>query len=1006
MTKTQVCHQPLVKTFSFDLLSPLFYTGGMVFAQDKRLMQKRISEVLLVSSPYDLYLMEEEGFLSDRISDEYALLHLTHAPAVTRVSTAEEALEAMEKRHFDLVVTGMRVGKAMNAFEMSRRIKQDHPEIPVALLTSETGRLATATASQRRDMRSIDKIFLWHGDTRLFIALIKLFEDRVNAEHDCLKEQVRAIILVEDSPHFYSTYLPFIYTEILEQMRALILEGTTDEEKLLRMASRPKILLASNYEEACTLYQRYHDSVLGVISDIRFPRAGVLDAEAGFAITEMVKNDNPDVPVLLQSKDLEKAYRAAAMGAEFADKNSPHLLQSLHRFITEYFGFGDFVFRLPGGGEVGRVSTMRGMERTLEDVPEAAIEYHAQRNHFSNWFFARGEFELAAGLRPMKIGDFDDIEEVRNLLISRLRSVRLGRRQTRIARFSERDFDPTTPFIRFGEGSIGGKGRGIAFMSRMLADPKTAKRFEGYRVGVPRTAAIGTDMFDRFLHRNRLYRIAMEGTDDAAIAQAFLNSELESKLVGELTAFLRRVEQPLAVRSSSLSEDSLSQPFAGLYSTYLIPNNHPDFNERLAQFLAAVKLIYASTFFANPKAYMEANNIAIEGEKMAIIIQEVVGTPHGRYFYPDMAGVAQSYNYFPVGYLKPEDGVAQLVMGLGTLVVRGERALRFSPRYPQILPQFTKARDIVAYSQRSFQALDLESANTTLFTDESATIATLELSQAEHDGVLAKVGGVYEPEDDVVYDGLSRPGKRVVSCRQVLAGSRFPLPNILLELLDIGSHGMGCPVECEFACQLGDADTPPAFSLLQIRPLVTGGEADEVRIDEVTTPECIVTTNRAMGNGVFDEITTIIAVKPQTFDLSRTSEIAQEVGRFNAEMVRRGETYILLGFGRWGTVNPLLGIPVTYAQVSHAKVIGEISTEEIHIEPSQGTHFFHNIASCRIGYLSIDTTDGDDEFVDWNWIAAQPVEMESQFVRMIRCAKPVVTRVDGRTGKGVILKPH
>lgn len=975
----------------------------MTFAHEsRRLMSRRVHEILLVSSLYDLYLMEEEGLLADRISDEYALLHLTSAPAITRVSTVDEALDAVRNRHFDIVISGTRVGKKTNPFDMSRRIKEIDPELAIALITSENWQLPAL--SKRRLGGDIDKIFYWHGDTRLFLAIIKSFEDRWNAEHDCLEEQVRLVILVEDSPHFYSAYLPLIYTEILEQTRALIAEGTSDEEKILRMASRPKILMAESYEEAMGLYNKYRSNVLGIVSDIRFPRAGILDPEAGFFFTGFVKNDNADIPVLLQSQDRGNEHRAEALGASFVDKNSPHLLHTLRNFILTYFGFGDFVFREPSGKEVGCAHNLKEMESLLAYMPDESIEYHSARNHFSNWFFARGEFELASKLKPMQFSDFKSTSELRHTLRHGLIATLTAKKKAQIARFSEQDFDPTMPFIRFGDGSIGGKGRGIAFMARLLAEPDAANRFNGSRVFVPQTAAIATGVFDNFMDRNRLHKIAIESNDDNRTAAAFLNGRFDPKIESELAAFLKRLKEPLAIRSSSLSEDSLSQPFAGLYTTYFIPNNDADFDARLNALLNAVKLVYASTFFANPKSYMEANGIAIEGEKMAVLIQQVVGQRHGNFFYPDMAGVAQSYNFFPVSYLKPEDGVAELVMGLGTMAVRGGSSLRFSPKFPNIMPQFSTARDIVAHSQREFHALNLASSKNPIFMDEGVTLSTLGIELAEEHGVLANFGGVYSPEDTLVYEGLGRPGRRVVTFKRVIDGSLFPLPVILSNILDLGSRGMGCAVEIEFAANLAKGNEASRFSFLQIRPLVSGEMADDVSIEGIERGSCILVTHRAMGNGVFEGIRNLIYIKPECFDTSRTSEIAAEIGRFNSELVSRGDNYILLGFGRWGTVNPRLGVPVTYAQLSHAKVIGEIATAEMDVEPSQGTHFFHNIASSRIGYLSVDEKSEND-FIDWEWLNRQPAVAETQFVRLLRFDSPAVARIDGHSGRGLILKP-
>jgi hypothetical protein len=970
--------------------------------ESHRLMAKRIHEVLFVSSPYDLYIMEEEGLLADRISDEYTLLHLTNAPAITRASTAEEALDAAEHRRFDLVITGLRVGKGNNAFDMADAIKKLQPGVPIVLLTPEGGK--TPTTSKQYDIPPVDKVFYWQGDTRLFLAIIKSFEDRANAEHDCIVEQVRAIILVEDSPHFFSAYLPIIYTELVQQMRSLIAAGATADEKLLRMMSRPKILMAENYEEAVALYRRYRNNVLGIITDVRFPRHGKLDPEAGFAFTEMVKKDNPDLPVLLQSKDAANAYRASSLNATYADKNSPHLLSELSKFIKSYFGFGEFIFRDNEGNEVGRAVNLLEMEQAIRDVPDEAIEYHSMRNHFSNWLFARGEFELAARLRPLKISDFGSIDEMRRVTIDHLRAARIARRTATIARFSELNLDRSMPFMRFGGGSIGGKGRGIGFMSKLLSSPGTARRFKDVEIQVPQTAAIGTDVFDTFMLRNRLSQVAMEHNDNAKIAKAFLKAEIEPKMVGELAAFLKRADGPLAVRSSSLSEDSLSQPFAGLYSTYLIPNNHPDFEERLRQFLAAIKLVYASTYYDDPKAFMEANGISVESEKMAVVIQKIVGRRHGDHYYPDVAGVAQSYNFFPVGYMNSEDGIAQLVMGLGTMAVRGERALRFCPKYPAILPQFGSPHDILARSQRGFHAVDLSDPAPQLFTDETVTLATLDLAVAEKDGVLSRLGGVYSNEDDVIYEGLTRKGQRVVTFSQILKGGLFPLAEMVAEVLDIGSTGMGCPVEIEFAADVMPNGDQPSFSFLQIRPLVSGEEEEEISIAGIDAKDCVASSTKAMGNGVFGDICDIVFVKPKSFDIKRTAEIAAEIGKFNAEFVADGGHYILLGFGRWGTANPLLGIPVAYSQISHAKVICEVSTPEVNVEPSQGTHFFHNITSCRIGYMSFNGGEQND-FIDWKWLDKQKTVGETDFVKHVRASKPAPTRINGRESKGVILKP-
>jgi len=947
--------------------------------------------------------MEEEGLISDRISEDYSLMHLTNAPIITCASNAKDALKIVRDHPMDIVISGLRVGSDMTAIDMAREIKVIDPDLPISILTPESGQ-----ASQMQDsiLQSpyINKLFFWNGDAKLFTAIIKFFEDTMNAPYDCLQQQVRVIILVEDSPHFYSTYLPIIYTEILNQTRDLVAEGASDEEKYTLMASRPKILMANSYEQAMDLYHLYQENVLGIISDIQFPKDGEHNSNAGFLFAEHIRKEQSDIPILLQSNNANEASRAAHIQAAFANKNSSHLFQELKSFISNNFGFGDFIFYTPDGKEVGRANTRRQLEYMIDIVPDESIIYHASRNQFSNWLFARGEFELAAFLRTQSCDTFANVDDIRHMIKENLIAARQTRRKLWIKRFSEKEISSISPFIRFGEGSIGGKGRGISFMNKLFAEPSIANDIRAYNITIPKTAAIGTDIFDHFLDRNNLHHIAIESMDNVKIARAFIDAEIETKVVAQLAAFLKKTTQPLAIRSSSISEDSLSQPFAGLYSTYLIPNNHPQFKERLNQFLQAIKLVYASTFFQHPKAYMKASGIEIESEKMAVIIQQVVGKQHDHYFYPDIAGVAQSYNFFPVGYLKPEDGVAQVVMGLGSMAVQGERALRFSPRYPTILPQYSKSSDILINSQQYFHALDLSAHNHLLPIDDTEALVTLSLNNAERHGTLQKLGAVYCPEDDVIYNGLFRNGKRVLTFQRLLNESEYSLPKVLHYILSLGTKSMGCPVEIEYALNLASENKPAEFNFLQIRPLVTGEEAQEVDIRQIMTNDCIIKSNHAMGNGIIKDISHIVFVKSSTFDVNKTSQIAAEINTINTMMINNKKQYVLIGFGRWGTSNPLLGIPIAYPQISNAKVLCEITTRELSVEPSQGTHFFHNIASSRIGYFYINDDD-PNSLIDCSWLESQPIYHESEFITCIQTSTPFQIRIDGRNSKGAILKP-
>ena len=778
-----------------------------------QLMRRRVEEILLVSSAYDAFSFEEDGLLSELIYSEYTDLGLTHAPNVTRVSTGEAALAALREERFDLIITMLRLGDT-DIFRFTQAARMSVPGVPIVLLISSSWELARVT--EQRGQLDVDGVYVWHGDTKIFLAIIKCLEDRWNAERDTRLARVGTIILVEDSVRFRSSLLPIMYTELVKQTRMVVADGINRMHKLMRMRARPKILVAETYDEGIQLYDRYHKYLFGVIADVSFPREGQMDPRAGIEFIRRVKADYPDTPALLQSSDLSNQALAEEIGAQFLHKRSTTLLEDVREFMLRNFGFGDFVFRMPDGREVGRAADLRTMARVLAEVPAESVEYHARRNHFSNWLRARTEFDLARRLRPQRVSDFRDVETIReHLKTSCLEALRVNRRGM-VEDFSRQRFDAGSRFARIGGGSLGGKARGLAFVDSLLAGTDLKREFPGIDIEVPRSVVIGTDVFDEFLEANRLRLLALRTTNDEWLTWAFLTAKLPDHVIGDLRAFLESVEDPIAVRSSSLLEDSQYHPFAGIYDTHMIPNNSKDDRVRLAQLCDAIKLVYASTFSTTARRYLSVTPHRIEEEKMAVVLQPVVGARRMNHYYPNFAGVARSYNYYPFGHMKPEDGAASVALGLGKMVVDGEVGLRFSPAHPQVLPQLALGEKFLNESQRTFYAIDLNHPDRGAGAERDRALVRLDLDVAELHGSLAPVASVWSRENQAFYDGLYRPGIRVVTFAHILKSELFPLAAILRRLLHIGQAGMNRAVEIEFAANL-DAD-PKQFSVLQLRP--------------------------------------------------------------------------------------------------------------------------------------------------------------------------------------------
>jgi DNA-binding NarL/FixJ family response regulator len=964
------------------------------------LMAFRIENILLVSSLYDIYNLREDGQLTDMLLSEYAEFRLSSAPTIHRVDSAASALEALAESNFQMVIV-LRTMNDMDPADFSRRARKLCPEIPVVLLAFHHRDLQRV-----RDYagRAFDNIFIWNGEPKMLLTIIKLVEDKVNVVADTDQVGVRVIILVENSVRFYSSYLPLMYAEIMRQTSALMSESINSATRRTRMRARPKILLAENFEDALALYEQYREYLLGVISDIRFPRAGHPDSEAGIELARRIKAEVSDLPILLQSSDESKAQDCVACDAAFLNKQSPKLLNELGAFINRNFGFGDFVFRLPDGTELERAHNFRELQDCVSRVDNRSLVFHAERNHFSNWLIARGEFDLARLLRPRRVSDFGDPEELRSYLFDTLREFRHERQAGMVTDFKREHYDGTAEFLRIGEGSLGGKGRGLAFINKLFNNQLVCTAFPGTRISVPRTAVICTGAFDAFMAKNDLTGFALDEHSDEEIVAAFTNATLPQELEEDLKAYLALADYPLAVRSSSLLEDSYYQPFAGIFDTHFLPNNHPSPEGRLQRVAAAIKLIYASVYFRNAKNYTLATGNRTEEEKMAVVLQQIVGKDRGGYYYPVFSGVARSYNFYSVGHIRPEEGIAYCALGLGKTIMEGENCLFFSPANPGVLPQFPTPQDYLRNAQRDFFAVDLTRSSAFPEVGGEVGLVKLRVKDAETHGVLQYVGSTYSADNDRIYPGVGRQGPRIVTFDPVLKSGVFPLAEILQYFLELGSGAMNVPVEVEFAAEFNpEKGKPNEFRLLQIRPMKVATSFEDVAVDDDDEERLLCRSDQALGNGWIEDVRDIVFVRNEGFDRANMVHMAEQIGRYNAYFKERQRPYLLLGPGRWGTSDRWLGIPVKWDQISAARVIVEADYGDFVVEPSFGTHFFQNLITFGIAYLTIKG-GGHDCFCDWDWLNAIEPVSETGFVRHVRLDEPLEIRLDGRTGKAVVFK--
>lgn len=963
------------------------------------LMPFKVKEILLVANLYDAYSIEGEGRFSDMILGEYYQLNLSSIPRVTGVSGEEEAMNRLKSRHYDMIIIMVGVDRE-TPVKLCSTIKEKYPYITTYLLLNNPCDVEYIKQEQDKGV-PFDSYFVWTGESKVFFAMVKLLEDKVNVENDTKEGLTRVILIVEDSAVYYSSYLPMLYNLVLEQTKHLIEDISTDElYKILKLRARPKILLATTFEEALLVFNTYRDYLLCVISDMRFPKNGVLSDTAGFDLIQTIKKEFPNIPSVLQSSDPENARFAHALRSSFINKNSESLLQDMKSFINYYLGFGNFVYRDTQGKQIAVAKTMKEFENYLETIPEDSLVYHAMKNHFSLWLMARGEVNIAKTIGPMRVSEFESLKELREFLLGTIRRRRREMNMGKVINFEESAIIDETNVVSLAGGSLGGKGRGLAFINTLIYSFDLGRLLPGINIKSPVTAIIGTDEFDMFMDRNHLWEKIKEEKDYEIIKQVFIQGSLSYSLEKVLKVFLRHVTKPLAIRSSSLFEDSMSQPFSGIFGTYLLPNNSSEFEVRFKHVSEAIKLVFASIYSKSARTYFEAINYKIEREKMAVVIQEVVGNRFENAFYPHISGTAQSYNFYPVAHMTPEDGFAVIALGLGQYVVEGERAFRLSPAYPNL--DIISQRDLYKNSQVYYYAVDMAKESINLLEGENAGLVRLELSDAERHGTLKHCVSVYNPDNDTIIPGIDSVGPRVVNFANILKYNYVPLATTVSTVLDVVKEAFGTPVEIEFAVDLTRDEAGNAtFYLLQIKPLVGTGAGYTIDEEVLKSEELILRTNRSMGNGLIDSITDIIYIEPNLFDNMLTEQMAEEIESINYRMLKENKRYVLIGPGRWGTRDKFIGVPVVWPQISNAKVIVEISLPDFPLDASLGSHFFHNVTSMNVGYFSVNHAN-PEEMINWDMLKAQKTIYKGKFFRQVRFERPFTIRMDGKRRIAVI----
>jgi CheY-like chemotaxis protein len=967
------------------------------------MMKRRIYHVLLISSTYDSFMLEEDGRIDETIFMEYVSLSLRYPPQFIKVTSEQEAFEALEDKNIELVISMLNI-EHTDTFDLAIRIKNKYPKIPIVVLTPFSREVNLKLAE--KNLSAIDYVFCWLGNADILLAIIKLIEDRMNIDND-VKQGVQAILLVEDSIRFYSSYLPNIYRILLKQSKTFMTEGLNEHQKMMRMRGRTKILLATNFEEAVKMWEKYKNNLLGIITDVSFKRDGETDKNAGINFVKKVRAEDEYMPVLFQSSDAENEVIAKEMKVGFLDKLSKTLSIELRNYINEFFSFGDFIFIDPNNGrEITRATDLKSLQDKIFEIPDDSLMYHMVRNHFSKWLNARALFPIAEMFREVSVKEFaDDMDEAKRYLFDSITAFRINKAKGVIADFDRERYDEYLQFARIGEGSIGGKARGLAFLDSLIKRNRLTDKYDGVVISIPRTVVLGTDVFDEFMEDNNLFEIALSERSDKDILARFVKARLPFRIHEDLYAFISCINNPIAVRSSSLLEDSHYQPFAGIYSTYMIPNIK--FNERIMieKLSEAIKSVYASAYFKDSKSYMAATLNMIDEEKMGIVLQEVTGRQYGDRFYPAISGVARSINFYPIAPEKPEDGIANIAFGLGKYIVDGGMGLRFSPKYPKKILQLSTPELALSETQKTFYALDLKPESFTPNIDDTVNLLKLKIKDAEDDPALRLVASTFDYDSHQLKEGTLYPGKRIISFSQLLNHETFPLAEILQKVLNIGQREMSKAVEIEFAVNLDmPQGEPRIFSLLQIRPIAGRDQTIHLDPDKIRAEDSLLISNSALGNGIIKGIRDFVYVKPDVWNASKSPEIALRLEKLNDTFLSEKKNYILVGPGRWGSSDPWLGIPVRWPQISASRVIVESGLENYRIDPSQGTHFFQNLTSFRVGYFTINPFNRDG-FYDVEYLSAMPAHYEDEYIRHIRFEKPIRVEIDGKKNFGVVYKP-
>lgn len=963
------------------------------------LMQNTIHNILIVCSNYDFYLLEEDGRIDEQIFNEYTALNMRNPPDFSHAYSSKSTIANLKSHNIDLVIIWL--DDSRSSIEISNRIKDIFPDMPIVALSHHPEELKKLLNEQVKG--NIDFAFHWNGNVNIFLAIIKLVEDRMNAENDVLNIGVKAILLVEDSIRFYSRYLPLIYKILLKQTESFIHEGLNAHRKIMSKRSRPKVLLATTYEEGIGLFQKYKENLLGVISDVTYLRNGVKDKQAGFEFLKFVRKYDRYFPVLIESSDAKNKDRALELKAKFLHKDSETLGLDIKKYITRYFSFGDFEFWDPKRMEIAKkASDLKDFQVCLTVVPLESIVYHAKRNEFSKWLESRALFPLANLFAQVEYEDFSQEDQMREFLIDSVKAFRLYRSRGIIAKFDRNKYDEYLVFSRIGEGALGGKGRGLAFIDQFLKRHRLINKYEDIIVSIPRTVVLSTEVFDEFMDQYDLLSFIAENHDDQTILNEFISHPLPKWALEDITVFLKTLNSPVAIRSSSVFEDTLYQPFAGVYATYMVPNTNID---RLLEMVSdAIKSVMASAFFKSSRSYIKATSHSVEESKMAVILQEVIGTQYEDLYYPNVSGVARSINFYPIGEEKSYEGIANIALGLGEIIVQGGRTLRFSPYHPSKVLQLSSTRTALKETQKYFYGLDIDPKSYHVSTNEAVNKRQINLRQAKNHKSLKYVASTYDLQSNRIRSGVFHEGARVLTFDNILNYNSFPLDKILKDLLRIGQKEIGSPIEMEFAINMDvPKGEPKVFSFLQIRPIVINNDSKYLIPAEVDFSDTIIYAESALGNGKYENIQDIVYVKPDVFNPAKTRDIAAAIEKLNSKFEEEEKNYLLIGPGRWGSSDPWLGIPTNWSQMSAAKIIVESGLDDFRIDPSQGTHFFQNLTSFKVGYLTINPFMNDGYF-DLEYLNAQDVIFEDDFIRHVSFNEPLTIIIEGVNSKAVIYK--